>query len=390
MRRQVGTVFRKEMRDHLRDKRSLLTVMMLPVLGPLMTLLTLQMVASMMRRDQPVELAVVGREHAPSLMAFLERQGAILKEAPQNYEERVRDGALDMVLVVPEDYGRDFSQGHTAEVRLVADSSRRAALMPVQRARRLLEAYSGQVGSQRLYARGVSPELAMAVRVADADLATPAQSAAQWLNMVPLFLVMVTFAGGLQLASDALAGERERGSLEPLLLNPAPRGVVVLGKWAATVVMSVFATVVTMMGFVLALKRAPLEDLGVTVHPDAAFIGVMLVTVLPLTLAASAAQMWVSTYARSFKEAQLYLNLLMMVPMAPGVVLSLMPMKSELWMFAVPVLGQELLAGEVLRGEMLRPLPFLLASASSVAVALVALRAVTRLLGDERIVFGRS
>ncbi|QSQ12600.1 ABC transporter permease [Myxococcus landrumensis] len=390
MRRQVGTVFRKEMRDHLRDRRSLLTVMMLPVLGPLMTLLTLQMVASMMRRDQPVELAVVGREHAPSLMSFLERQGAILKEAPQDYEARIRDGALDMVLVVPEDYGRDFSRAHTAEVRLVADSSRRAAIVPVQRARRLLEAYSGHVGSQRLFARGVSPELAMAVRVADADLATPAQSAAQWLNMVPLFLVMVTFAGGLQLASDALAGERERGSLEPLLLNPAPRGVVVLGKWAATVVMSVLATVVTMMGFVLALKRAPLEDLGVTVHPDAAFIGVMLLTVLPLTLAASAAQMWVSTYARSFKEAQLYLNLLMIVPMAPGVVLSLMPMKSELWMFAVPVLGQELLAGEVLRGEMLRPLPFLIATASSVAVALVALRAVTRLLGDERIVFGRS
>ncbi|WP_338863237.1 ABC transporter permease [Myxococcus stipitatus] len=390
MRRQVGTVFRKEMRDHLRDRRSLLTVLMLPVLGPVMALLTLQMVATLMRKDQPVELAVVGREHAPSLMAFLERQGAILKEAPPDYEARIRDGALEVALVVPEDYGKDFSKGRTAEVRLVADSSRRSAMMPVQRARRLLEAYSGQVGSHRLLARGVSPELAMAVRVADADLATPAQSAAQWLNMVPLFLVMVTFAGGLQLASDTLAGERERGSLEPLLLNPAPRGVVVLGKWAATVLMSALATLVTMLGFVLVLKRAPLEDLGVTVHPDASFIGMMLLTVLPLTLAASAAQMWVSTYARSFKEAQLYLNLLMIVPMAPGVMLSMMPMKSELWMFAVPVLGQELLAFEVLRGEMLKPLPFLLATGSSVVVALIALRAITRLLGDERIVFGRS
>lgn len=389
MRRQIGTVFRKEMRDHLRDRRSLLTVLMLPVFGPLMTLLTLQMVATM-RKDQPVELAVVGREHAPSLMAFLERQGAILKEAPPDYEARIRDGALEVALVVPEDYGKDFSKGRTAEVRLVADSSRRSAMMPVLRARRLLEAYSGQVGSHRLLARGVSPELAMAVRVADADLATPAQSAAQWLNMVPLFLVMVTFVGGLQLASDTLAGERERGSLEPLLLNPAPRGAVVLGKWAATVLMSVLATLVTMMGFILVLKRAPLEDLGVTVYLDATFIGMILLAVLPLTLAASAAQMWVSTYARSFKEAQLYLSMLMIVPMAPGIMLSMTPMKSELWMFAVPVLGPDLLAGEVLRGEMLRPLPFLLATGSSVVVALIALRAITRLLGDERIVFGRS
>lgn len=109
----------------------------------------------------------------------------------------------------------------------------------------------------------------------------------------------------------------------------------------------------------------------------------MLVTVLPLTLAASAAQMWVSTYARSFKEAQLYLNLLMMVPMAPAsctVAHADEVGAVDVRVFAV--LGQEVAGGRGAARRMLRPLPFLLASASSVAVALVALRAVTRLLGD--------
>lgn len=390
MRRLAVTVFRKELKDHLRDRRSVLTAVMFPLLGPVVFLVMFNLLASWYRQDRPLELPVVGRAHAPSLMAFLERYGATLTEAPEDYEARIRSGTLDAVLIVPPDYGKEFSAGRTAEVQLVVDSSRQSARHSILRARRLLEAYAGLLGNQRLYARGIAPDLAIPVRVEELDLSTPERTAAGVLNMVPLFLVLAAFAGGMQLASDTMAGERERGSLEPLLLNPAPRGAVVAGKWLATVAMASGAVLLTLVAYLLVVRRVPLEDLGVKARFDAPAALGMAAAVLPLTLAASAVQMWVSTYARSFKEAQTYLSLLMVVPMLPGMVLALSPLQTKPWMFAVPVLGQELLAGEVMRGESLGPLPFLIAAASSLVVAALSLRITSRLLTQERIIFGRG
>ncbi|MBU8900256.1 ABC transporter permease [Corallococcus sp. M34] len=390
MRHLIGTVFRKELRDHFRDTRALGTAVLWPLLGPTVFLVMFNLMASWYRQDRPLELPVVGRARAPSLMAFLERYGAHLSEAPADYEERIRAGSLDAVLVVPEDYAQDFSAGHTASVHLVVDSSRNQARHTIERAHRLLQAYGQQLGGQRLSARGVVPELAVPVQVEELDLSTPERSAASVLNMVPLFLVLATFAGGMSLASDTMAGERERGSLEPLLLNPVPRGALVAGKWLATVSMACGAVLLSLVAYMLVVRRVPLEDLGLKARFDGPAALGMLAAVLPLALAASAVQMWVSTYARSYKEAQTYLSLLMVLPMLPGMVLALSPMQSQTWMFAVPVLGQELLAGEVMRGEWLGPVPFLLAALSSAVAAFVCLRFTTRLLSRERIIFGRS
>ncbi|MCY1000458.1 ABC transporter permease [Myxococcus sp. MISCRS1] len=389
MKRLVGSVLRKELTDHVRDRRTLSSSLLWAVFGPLVFLATFQLMSNMMR-DKPLELPVVGRQHAPSLMAFLQRQGVTLKEAPSDYEARVRTGVLDVVLVVPEGYGRDFSTGRTADVSLIMDSSRTAARKSVQRARMMVEIYSRQVGDQRLYARGMAPELAMPVDVEELDLSTPERTAATLFNMLPLFLVMATFTGGLQVASDTMAGERERGSLEPLLLNPAPRGALVAGKWLATVTMAASTVLVSLVGFVLVVRAVPLEELGLKARMDLPIVLGMVLAVLPLTLAASAVQLWVSTYARSFKESQTYLSLLTVVPTLPGMLLAMSPVQTQTWMFAVPVAGQQMLAAEVMRGEALGPLPFLLAAASSVLLALVALRVTTGLLSKEKIVFGRA
>jgi len=102
--------------------------------------------------------------------------------------------------------------------------------------------------------------------------------------------------------------------------------------------------------------------------------------VLPLALMASAVQMLLSTFARSFKEAQTYIQVLMLLPMIPGMVLVLSPVQSQTWMFAVPVLGQEMIIQEVIRGEPLGVLPFLLGLASCAALAGVFLAWTARLL----------
>ena len=390
MKALIRAVFRKELRDHLRDRRSLASALAGPLLGPLILAVMLTLMASWFREDKPLELPVVGREHAPSLMAFLERYGAKLSEAPKDYEALIQAGKLDAVLVVPADYAKDFTSGRTAEVQLVVDNSRNQARNTIRRARTLLNGYSGLLASQRLFARGVAPELASPVRVDEVDLSTPERMAATALNMIPIFLIFAAFMGGMHVAIDTTAGERERGSLEPLLLNPVSRGALVAGKWLTTVVMACVAVFICLAAFLVVTRRVPLQDLGIKAYFDGPALAGMLAAVLPLTLLSSAVQMLLATYARSFKEAQTYLQLFQFVPTLPGMVLAFSPVQSQLWMFGVPVLGQQVLVGEVMRGEVLGPLPYVLSALSCVALSGVCLALTTRMLSQERIIFGRA
>jgi sodium transport system permease protein len=390
MRALVAAVFRKELKDHLRDRRSLLSVVSGSLVGPLIFGVMFTVMAGWNRQDKPVELPVVGREHAPSLVAYLERMGAKLTEPPADYEAQVKAGKLDAVLIIPEGYGKDFTVGRTAAVRLVVDHSRNNARMRVMRIQRLLQGYAGLLAAQRLMARGVAPELASPVRVDEVDLATPERLAATLLTMIPLFLVFAAFMGGMNVAIDTTAGERERGSLEPLLLNPVQRGALVVGKWLATAVFAGVMVGACLVAFLVVVRRVPLQDLGVKVRMDGGTVAGMLGAVVPLALLASSVQMLVATFARSFKEAQTYLQMMMLLPMVPAMLLLLMPVQGKTWMFALPLLGQELLVGELMRGEPVGAVPFLLGAASSGVLTAVCLWLTARLLGDERIVFGRS
>jgi sodium transport system permease protein len=235
----------------------------------------------------------------------------------------------------------------------------------------------------------VSPQLAATIEVQEEDVASPQKVAAKILNMIPLFLLMSAFIGGMHLAIDTTAGERERGSLEPLLVNPVPRVTLVLGKWLSGVVVTWLALAVSTAGFVIAVGRVPLQDLGVRATLGPREVLGTLAAVAPLSLFSVALQMWVATFARSFKEAQTYLSLLVMVPTFPGLVLSLNPVRTQAWMMAVPTLNQYLLVNGTLAGEALPASYFAIAAASTLLAAALCVAAVTFLLGRERIIFGR-
>jgi sodium transport system permease protein len=390
VRGHFGAVLDKELKDHLRDRRSLTSALLVPLFGPVIFGLLFSMMASWYRQDRPLELPVVGREHAPNVVASLQRAGITVVEPPADYEARVQDGSVDAVLVIPEAFSERFSSGKTGELQLVVDSSRQSARGQVKRVQAALQGYASMLGAQRLLARGVSPTLASPIRVAEVDLATPEKLAASLLNMVPLFLIMAAFVGGMNVAIDTTAGERERGSLEPLLLNPVQRGALVAGKWVATVLMAFVGVGVCLVAFVVIVHRVPLQDLGIKAHFDLPTALGVLASVLPLALLASAAQMLVATYARSFKEAQTYLQLFLLVPTVPGLALAFSPVQPAAWMYGVPVLGQQLLVGEVMRGAPPGAGVFALSVLGCLLLTAVCLALTSRLLGQERIVFGRG
>jgi sodium transport system permease protein len=387
---QARIVLRKELLDYVRDRRSLFSALLMPVFGPAMFAVMFSVIASWNREDAPLVVPVAGAKNAPNLIAFLERHGALVETAPADYEQKIRDGDLDLAISVPDDYGKDFVGGRPAALQLVIDGSRNKSRAPIRRVEQLLSQYSSQLGSLRLLARGVSPALAAPLAVSEVDLATPEKTAAQLLNVVPIFLLLACFVGGMHLAIDCTAGERERGSLEPLLVNPVGRPALLAGKWMATVLVAMAALLVTLLAFAAALSRVPLQDLGVKVSLSARDGARLFALAVPLAVCAGAFELSLSLFARTFKEAQTYLSLLLVVPMLPATFLALSPLRERLALMCIPVLSQAMLFGDVLRGESV-PIAYIAASATGTVLLGVGFFALAvRLLGNERIVFGRS
>ena len=387
---QAMVVLRKELKDWSRDRRSIITAMVGILFGPLFFAFTFNTMANRQRQAEDVTIPVVGAAHAPALMAWLRQQaGVTIVDGPADPEEAVRTSQQDVVVVIAEDFAKDFSASKPAQVRIVADSSSQTTRPKVQRVRTLFQAYSNQIGALRLIARGISPVVASAIQIEDVEVSSAQQRAARIIGFLPVFIMMAAFMGAMQIATDSTAGERERGSLEALLVNPAPRGAILAGKWLAALTVA-FAAVM-LSGTLLAsiFGAIPFQDLGLRFRLGSAQMLGTLAALLPLCPLMVAAQVYMATFAKSFKEAQSYLSLLMMAVMLPGFVLTLYPAGSKTWMYFVPFLGQTAMMTDVLGGKVVSPLLLIGPALINLALAAIVIKATTALLHRERIIFGR-
>ena len=180
----IRVVLRKELIDHLRDRRSIYGSVVLPVLGPLV-LIGLFRLLSNIGGEPPIHLPVAGAEHAPHLIEYLKASGAEVLAAPASPEDSVRRGDVEAVLVIDPSYGERFAAGRSAPLRLIVDESRSDA----SRVTRLVYGYAQSLGALRLLARGISPEVATPIELEQIDLSTPQKLAANLLNVVPMFLM---------------------------------------------------------------------------------------------------------------------------------------------------------------------------------------------------------
>ncbi len=386
-----GIVFRKEVTDNLRDRRTLLAALAYPLIGPaiMMLLFTTLVRVEVERQEQPLTLPVSGAQHAPNLVQFLRQQGVTVIDAPADPESAVRLGDVEVVLIIDSAFGADWSAGRAAAVQLVVDPSRQPARVAVQRTRRLLAGYSRQTGALRLLARGVSPGVTEALAVEEVDVSTPQSQAALFLNILPYFMVFSVFIGGLYVAVDATAGERERGSMEALVINPVPRWQILAGKMGATVVFTLLAVAETVLAFAVMLQFLSLEDLGLVISVSAATMLAIFLITLPMILPAVALQMCIGLFTRSAKEAQNYLSFLPLIPALPGLMLAFLPVKPSLGAMLIPTFGQQILINQVLRGEPVNPAWVAINAVVTLAVGVALTLVAVRLFGRERVLFGR-
>jgi sodium transport system permease protein len=387
---QALVVCRKELKDWSRDRRSIMTVLFSSLLAPAIIGVMFTQLASRQRQVEDVKIPVVGAANAPALIDWLNQQSGVeIVEGPANPQEAVRTRQEDVVVVIPDDFAEDFSASKPAQIRLINDGSSQNARPKIQRIRGLLQRYGSEIGSLRLIARGISPVAANAVVIEDVEVSSAQQRAATILGFIPLFVMIAAFTGAMQIATDSTAGERERGSIEALLVNPAPRGAIASGKWIAGTLTAMLSVIVTGSLLFALFQYIPLQDLGIRFRLGTPQLIGFLAVVLPLCPLIVAIQMYVATFAKSFKEAQSYLSFLMMAQMVPGMMATMNTMSTKVWMYYVPWIGQQSLLTDVLGNKPIHPMVFVVVAVTNLVLAAIVIRATAGLLVREKIIFGR-
>lgn len=353
---QILIVFLKELREALRDRRTLLRVSLPGLLmGPLMLFMLSMLVAQFEKQAEQREILVAGVAQAPTLVNYLQRQNFGVKEAPADYERQLREATLGQaVLVVPQDFERALARGAELELEVVTDSANTRASASGGGVARLVRGFNEERARLQLMLRGVSPELLSPVGLTERDLASPGARAARITGIIPMFVIMAVLYGALTAALDTTSGERERQSLEPLLANPVPHGALVLGKWLAVALMGAVVATLASFSFLPAQLLIKSDALAAQFRfgwADAASFALLL---LPVAAAMGALLMAVAIRTKTFKEAQASANLVIMVFSLMPLIAIMNPGADAAWHYWLPGLGQYQQMMQLLKGETLR------------------------------------
>jgi len=389
----MHTVFRKEVRENIRDRRALFNSLLLgPLLFPVLFVGMMWFVqsAEQERAEKPLELPIVGAHYAPSLIRFLEQNGAIIEFEPGNPEDMVRDQVVPVALRITADYPENWAKGQPAPVEVIADSSRQESNQPIWRVKHLLSGYGQQIGALRLQLRGVAPQSAVPIMIKDVDLSTPKSRAILAVIFLPYVLMITAFTGATHLAMDTTAGEKERKSLEPLLITPVPRWQIMTGKMITTTVFAMASLALTLVSFRIVLPFMPVGAFGMDLSLGLATLLRILIVVSPVAILAAALLTLLASFAKSYREAQSYMGLVILIPMVPSLIFMANPVKAETWMMGVPLFSQNMLIGELIRDEVVPLGWYALSIASTLVIGLVLAFVAANLYNRPKLIFSSS
>jgi sodium transport system permease protein len=386
-------VFLKELRETLRDKRSLGLLALFTLMYPVMLGIILSQ--SIKRATKPeregIELAVIGAKQAPNLMAQLRQKNVLVQQVAPMSEEAITQllqaRKVVALLRITDKFAENYQAMRPARMELWFDSasdnaSRQRDIEDV------IRSYSSGVTGARLLAHGVSPALVSPVLLQRYDTGSTAARSAGLIGSVLGLLFFPAFICGLSAAVDSTAGERERRSLEVLMSQPAHAWELVVGKWMAAASLSLLGVTVALFLAHGILTWLPLEEIGMSWRVTTADLAMVCLASIPLSLFAAAIQVAVAMNAKSFKEAQSSLSFLMLLPLLPGVVVSMMELKTAMWMYLVPILSNQTLLREIAKGEDIGSLPYVLTFFSSLLPALAAASFASWRMKSERYVLG--
>jgi sodium transport system permease protein len=386
-------VWRKEWRDALRDKKSLRMAFLMPVYFVAVFVASSLFIIHMSQQSrattsEPIKLSVVGAEQLPALVDWLQERGIQVQAADEQAYQQVQSGQLGYALIVPEDAREKFATGESIELALVFDATNNKLQGAIHFVRQQIWSWNARVGSLRLLSRGISPAIVNPVMVRDLNVASDQKMGFFVMASLPMLLILTVFMATVGFSADMTAGERERRSLESLLITPAPSGALLLGKWLNSLSLTFLVLVVELTLLAIAFAYVPFKELGLRVHVTPLDLLVVLVALMSLAIVATALQFLISMFARSFKDAQTYMGLMIFIPMVPLFYTLLNPSAYADWFRWVPVLAQQLVVKDLLLGGDVPLLAFAQAWLVAVVLAAIFLRFTAQQLRKPKIVYG--
>jgi len=374
MMRTIFTVFAKEVLDNLRDRRTLASALIMgPIFGPVLFafVINLSIERSLEDVERSLELPVVGQQHAPNLVRYLESRNIVAVDGPADKVaavEAVRTGTEDVVLIIPESFGADLLDAVPATIELVSDQANSDADREARRVRNALHSYNRELASLRLTARGVNPLTLRPLNIDEVDVSTASGRSAILLGMMSYFFIFAALMGGMYLAIDTTAGERERGSLEPLLSLPVTRDQLILGKIAATCLFMALSMTLSLLSFHVALKFMPLEKLGMTPNFGLDVVLFALLIFAPFILVGAALMTLVASFTKSYREAQTWLSVVLIAPTLPILIVSILTLRPRTEFMFVPSLSQHLLLVDMVKNEPINALHAVISVMSTLVI----------------------
>ena len=395
MKSKIRIVFLKELRETLREKRTLGFLAMMVLAYPVLIGFMMQQAIdkSTQTEREGINLTVIGGARAPTLMAQLRERSVTIADAdaPAMTEEAIgellRSKKAAAVLRVSDDFIDNYQAMRPAQIELWFDSSAESGSQR-RELEDVLQAYSSNIASARLLAHGVSPATLAPVTVQRYDTGTNASRSAMILGGVIGILFFPAFMLNMSSAVDSTAGERERRSLEVLMAQPAHAWELVAGKWLACSVLAIVGVTFELIVAHGILKWLPLEEIGMSWNLGWGELLLVCLATVPLSLLSGALYIALAMNAKTFKEAQTTLSIVMIVPLVPGFVVSFMELKTAQWMYLVPMLSNQTLVKELAKTGDIGALPFVLTFLCALLPALLVVAFASWRMNSEKYVLG--
>jgi sodium transport system permease protein len=389
----IRAVYVKETLEAFRDKRSLMVMIVLPAL--IMPVVTLgipyleQRQQHMIRTVTP-QVAVVGQ--APNLIHLAYTTKLITPVQTGDPDKALRDRRVLAVLKIPSNFETLVARDAQPHVGVLYDASNPESVAARARVIDLISRYSQSVVARRLIVRRINPKDLLPVVLDERNMATQRQLSGLLLaSLLPFFIAMWATVGGMSLAVDEAAGEKERGTLESLLVTPPSREAIVVGKFLSVLTASVGAVIVVVIAMMVSLRWGypyvlhTSQKLNVSLPVGTA--AVMLGVAVLFAALMSGVQLAMSIYAKSPREAQQFITPLYFITVLPALAVQyITEWQASAWAYMLPVLNtffafRELLLGTVNWGHLV------LASVSSAFYAALAVELAIMMMSRESVIF---
>ncbi len=389
----IKIVYLKEMTDALRDKRAMQTWFLFVALFPFVVFMMLNTIISKASKaeNETIDVVVINGSAAPTLLTYLENN-TIKVNAHDGMDEAAITALLaerKMAAVIRFDkaYGQQFNNLRPADIELWFDSAAEQD-RKTRKIQRLLRSYSSDIAQSRLMVRGVSPALLSPIAVQEYDTATQASRAGKLVGVLLGTLFVYVFYYCLNTTIDSTAGERERKSLEILLAQPARAFDLIVGKWLTSATISFAGITLAMVAGHLILKQMALEEIGMSWRLTTPDLIALLLISLPLCLFAPAFEIALALNSKTFKEAQTMVSFALLIPLLGVIVVPMLDITTQTWMYAIPVLAEQTLLMEFAKGNSVGALPIVLTMSMSLVLTVACIAFATKRLQSERFVVG--